>query len=136
MVRTVVRTIFYVFRDDIVMAVSQNFPWGITPYLSKAQSRRAHIFILLLSYCCNWEELTSALQTFRWTIEHEIRVFVIVKLITIERHTRLDFSLFHDTQILLIRESKVEKEETHQDEGDDRDIFSEKVNHGYVHKNN
>ena len=136
MVRTVVRTIFYVFRDDIVMAVSQAFPWGITPYLSESQSRRTHIFILLLSYCRNWEEVTSALQTIRWTIEHEIRIFVVVKLITIERHTGLDFSLFHDTQILLIRESKVKKEETHQDEGDNRNIFSKKVNHGYLHKNN
>ena len=130
MVRTVVRTIFYVFRDDIVMAVSQVFPWGITPYLSKTQSRRAHIFILLLSYCCNWEEVTSALQTIRRTIEHKIRILVVIKFITIKRHTGLDFSLFHDVQILLIRESKVKKEETHQDEGDNRDIFSEKVNHG------
>jgi hypothetical protein len=44
MVRTEVRTIFYVFRDDMVMAVGQTFPWGITPYLSKTQSRRAHDF--------------------------------------------------------------------------------------------
>ena len=136
MVRTEVHTIFYVFRNNIVMAVSQAFPWGITPYLSKAQSRRAHVFILLLSYCRNWEEVTSALQTIRWTIEHKIRILVVVKLIAIERHTGLNFSLFHDTQILLIRESKVKKEETHQDEGDNRDIFSKKVNHGYLHKNN
>ena len=73
------------------------------------------------------------MQTIRWTIEYKSRILVVVKLITIERHTRLDFSLFHDTQILLIRESKVKKEETHQDEGDNRDIFSEKVNHGYLH---
>ena len=134
MVRTEVHTIFYVFRNDIVVAVSQVFPWGVTSHLPEAQSRRAHIFILLLSYCCNWEEVTSALQTIRWTIEHEIRIFVVVKLITIERHTGLDFSLFHDVQILLIRESKVKKEQTHQDEGDDRNIFSEKVNHGFVHR--
>ena len=130
MVRTVVRTIFYVFRDDIVMAVSQVFPWGITPYLSETQSRRAHIFILLLSYCCNWEEVTSALQTIRWTIEHESRILVVIKLITIERHTGQDFSLFHDKYVLLSRASKVKKEQTHQDEGDDRNVFSEKVNHG------
>ena len=136
MVRTEVHTIFYVFRNDIVMAVSQVFPWGITPYLSKAQSRRAHIFILLLSYCRNWEEVTSALQTIRWTIEHKIRILVFVKLIAIERHTGLDFSLFHNKHILLSRASKVKEEQAHQDEGDNRDIFSEKVNHGYLHKNN
>jgi hypothetical protein len=85
---------------------------------------------LLLSYCRNWEEVTSALQTIRWTIEHEIRILVVVKLITIERHTGLDFSLFHDKYVLLSRASKVKKEGTHQDESDDRNIFSEKVNHG------
>ena len=136
MVRTEVHTIFYVFQNDIVVAVSRVFPWGITPYLSKTQSRRAHIFILLLSYCCNWENVTSALQTIRWTIEYESRILVIIKLITIERHTGQDFGLFHNKHILLSRESKVKKEETHQDEGDNRDIFSEKVNHGYLHKNN
>ena len=136
MVRTEVRTIFYFFRDDIVMAVGQALPWGITPHLSKAQSRRAHIFILLLSYCCNWEEFTSALQTIRWTIEHESRILVFVKLITIERHTGQDFSLFHDEHVFLSRASKVKKEQPLQDEGDDRNIFSEKVNHGYVPKNN
>ena len=103
MVRTEVLTIFYVFRNDIVMAVSQVFPWGITPHLSKAQSRRAHIFILLLSYYCNLEEVTSALQTIRWTIEYESRILVVIKLITIERHSGRDFSLFHDIQILLSR---------------------------------
>ena len=66
MVRTEVHTISNVFRDDIVVAVSRVFPWGIAPYLSKTQSRRAHIFILLLSYCCNWEEVTSALQNFHF----------------------------------------------------------------------
>ena len=84
MVRTVVQTIFYVFRDDIVMAVSQAFPWGISPHLPKTQSRRAKIFVLFLSYCCNWEEVTSALQSLRWIIEQEIRILVVVKLITIE----------------------------------------------------
>jgi len=129
MVRTVVRTIFHVFRNDIVMAVSQVFPWGITPHLSKTQSRRTHTFILFLAYSYNWTKVASALQTIRWTIEHEIRTLVVVKLVTIKRHIRQDFSLFHDVQILLIRASKVKKEQPHQDEGDDRDIFSEKVNH-------
>ena len=129
MVRTEVRTIFTVFRDDIVMAVSQAFPWSVTPHLSKAQSRRAKIFVLLLSYCCNWEEVTSALQTLRWTIEQKLRIFVFVKLITVKRHIRQDFSLFHDVQILFFRAGKVKKEQAHQDEGDDRNIFSEKVNH-------
>jgi hypothetical protein len=36
----------------------------------------------------------------------------------------------------LSRASKVKKEQTHQNEGDDRNIFSEEVNHGYLHKNN
>lgn len=130
MVRTVVRTIFHVFRNDIVMAVSQVFPWGITPHLSKTQSRRTHTFILFLAYSYNWTKVASALQTIRWTIEHEIRTLVVVKLIIIERHTGLDFSLFHDKYVLLSRASKVKKEETHQYEGDDRNIFSEKVNHG------
>ena len=129
MVRTVVRTIFYVFHNDIVMAVSQVFPRGVTPHLSKTQSRRAKIFVLLLSYCCNWEEVTSALQTLRWTIEQKLRILVFVKLIAIERHTGLDFSLFHNKYVLLSRTGKVKKEQTHQDEGDDRNIFSEKVNH-------
>ena len=136
MVRTEVRTIFCVFRDDIVMAVGQTFPWGVTSHLPEAQSRRTHFFILLLSYCCNQEEVTSALQTIRWTVEHEIRILVFVKLIAIERHTGLDFSLFHDEHVFLSRASKVKKEQPHQDEGDDRNIFSEKVNHGDVHKNN
>ena len=130
MVRTEVRTIFCVFRDDIVMAVGQTFPWGVTSHLPEAQSRRAHIFILLLSYCCNWEELTSALQTIRWTIKQKLRILVVIKLIAIERHTGQDFSLFHDKYVLLGRASKVKKEQPHQDEGDDRDIFSEEVNHG------
>ena len=65
MVRTEVQTIFYVFRDDIIIAVGQAFPRGITPHLSKTQSCRAHIFILLLSYCCNWEEVALTLQTIR-----------------------------------------------------------------------
>jgi hypothetical protein len=30
----------------------------------------------------------------------------------------------------MVRAGKVKKEQTHQDEGDDRNIFSEKVNHG------
>ncbi len=134
MVRTVVRTISYVFRNDIVMAVSQDFPWGITPYLSKAQSRRTQIFILLLSYCCNWEEGTSALQTIRWTVEQKLRILVFVKLITVKRHIRQDFSLFHDVQILLVCAGKVKEEQTHQSEYYDRNIFSEKVNHGFVHR--
>ena len=136
MIRTEVRTIFYVFRDDTVMAVSQVFPWGVASYLSKTQSCRAHIIILLLSYCCNRKEFTSALQTIRWTIEYKNRILVFVKLITIDRHTGQDFSLFHDIHIVLISASKVKKEQPHQDDGDDRDIFSEKVNHGDVHKNN
>ena len=119
MVRTEVRTIFCVFRDDIVMAVGQTFPWSVTPHLSKAKSRRAHIFILLLSYCGYWEKVTSALQTFQWAIEHDSRILVFVKLITIERHTGQDFSLFHDEHVFLGRASKVKKEQTHQDEGDD-----------------
>ena len=130
MFRTEVHTIFYVFHNDIVVAVSQVFSWGITPYLSKTQSRRAHIFILLLSYCCNWGEVTSALQTIRRTIEHKIRILVVIKFIPIKRHTGLDFSLFHNKYILLGRASKVKKEQPHQDEGNDRNIFSEKVNHG------
>ena len=130
MVRTEVHTIFYVFRNDIVMAVSQDFPWCITPYLSEAQSRRAHVFILLLSYCCNLEEVTLALQTIRWTVEQKLRILVFVKLITVKRHIGQDFSLFHDVQILLGRVGKVKEEQAHQDEGDDRNIFSEKVNHG------
>ena len=134
MVRTEVRTIFCVFRDDIVMAVGQTFPWGVTSHLPEAQSRRAHIFILLLSYCCNWEELTSALQTIRWTIKQKLRILVVIKLIAIERHTGQDFSLFHDEHVFLGRASKVKKEQTHQDEGDDRDIFSGEVNHGDVHR--
>ena len=129
MVRTVVRTIFHVFRNDIVMAVSQVFPWGITPHLSKTQSRRTHIFTSFLAYCCNWTKVASALQTIRWAIEHEIRILVVVKLVTIKRHTRLDFSLFHDVQILFIRVNKAKKKQPHQDECDKRDIFSEKVNH-------
>jgi len=129
MVRTVVRTIFHVFRNDIVMAVSQVFPWGITPHLSKTQSRRTHTFILFLAYSYNWTKVASALQTIRWTIEHEIWTLVVVKLVTIKRHTRLDFSLFHDVQVLFIRVGKVKEEETHQDECDDSDIFSEKVHH-------
>ena len=72
------------------------------------------------------------MQTIRWTIEHESRILVVIKLITIERHIGLDFSLFHDKYVLLSRASKVKKEETHQNEGDDRDIFSEEFNHGYV----
>ena len=136
MVRTVVRTIFHVFRNDIVMAVSQVFPWGITPHLSKTQSRRTHIFTSFLAYCCNWTKVASALQTIRWAIEHEIRILVFVKLITVKRHIRLDFSLFHDIQILLIRACKVKKEEAHQNKGDDRNIFSEKVNHGFERFNN
>ena len=40
--------------------------------------------------------------------------------------------MFHDKHILLGSVGKVKKEETHQDEGDDRKVFSEKVNHGYV----
>ena len=84
MVRTEVRTIFYFFRDDIVMAVGQALPWGVTPHLSKAQSRRAHIFILLLSYCCNWEKITSTLKTIRWTIKYKNRILVFVKLVAIE----------------------------------------------------
>ena len=130
MVRTVVRTIFHVFRNDIVMAVSQVFPWGITPHLSKTQSRRTHIFTSFLAYCCNWTKVASALQTIRWAIEHEIRILVFVKLITIKRHIRLDFSLFHDVQILFIRVGKVKEEEPYQNEGDDRNIFSKKINHG------
>lgn len=74
------------------------------------------------------------MQTIRWTIEQKLRILVFVKLIAIERHTGLDFSLFHNKHIILSRASKVKKEETHQDEGDDRDIFSEEVNHGYVHR--
>ncbi len=130
MVRTEVRTILYAFRDDMVMAVGQAFPRGITPHLSKTQSCRAHIFILLLSYCCNWEEVALTLQTIRWTIEHKSRILVLVILITIERHIGENFGLFHDEQILLGRASKVKKEHPHQDEGDNRNIFSEKVNHG------
>ena len=129
MVRTEVRTIFYVFRDDMVMAVSHAFPWGISPHLSKTQIRRAHIFILFFAYGSNWAKVTSTLKTLRWTVEHEIRILVVVKYITIERHTGQDFGLFHDQYVLLGRASKVKKEQTHQDEGDDRNIFSEKVNH-------
>ena len=84
MVRTVVRTIFYVFRDDIVMAVSKAFPRGVTPYLSKTQIRRAKVFILFLANSENWAKVTSALQTIRWTIEHESRILVVIKLIAIE----------------------------------------------------
>jgi len=84
MVRTVVQTIFYVFRDDIVMAVSQAFPWGISPHLPKTQSRRAQVFILFFAYGGNWAKVASALQSLRWIIEQEIRILVVVKLITIE----------------------------------------------------
>ena len=137
MVRTEVQTIFYVFRDDIIIAVGQAFPWGITPHLSKTQSRRAHIFILLLSYCCNLGKVTSTLIAIRWTIEHKNRIFVIVKLV-IERHIGENFGLYHEGKILLVRASKVQKEQTHQDEGDDRNIFSEKLHDGEakIHKYN
>ena len=110
------------------MAIYQAFPRSITSHLSKTQSRRAPIFILLLSYCCNWGKVTSTLITIRWTIEHKNRIFVIVKLV-IERHIGENFGLFHEGKILLVRASKVKKEQPHQDEGDDRNIFSEKVNH-------
>ena len=129
MVRTEVQTIFYVFRDDIIMAVRQAFPRSITSHLSKTQGCRAPIFILFLSYCCNWGKVTSTLIAIRWTIEHKIRIFIIVKLV-IERHIGENFGLFHEGKILLVRASKVKKEQPHQDEGDDRNIFSEKVHDG------
>jgi hypothetical protein len=99
---------FYIFRDAIVMAIYQAFPRSITSHLSKTQSRRAPIFILLLSYCCNWGKVTSTLIAIRWTIEHKNRIFVIVKLV-IERHIGENFGLFHEGKILLVRASKVQE---------------------------
>ena len=63
MARTEVRTIFTVFHDDRIMAVSLAFPWGVTPYLPEAQCRRTQVFILFLAYSDNWTKVTSALQT-------------------------------------------------------------------------
>ncbi|MBR4560427.1 MAG: hypothetical protein IKO23_00725 [Bacteroidales bacterium] len=84
---------------------------------------------MFFTYGGIWAKLASALQTIRWIVEHEIRILVIIKPI-IERHIGEDFGLFHDEQILLGRASKVKKEHPHQDEGDDRNIFSEKVHDG------
>ena len=50
MARTEVRTIFYGFQNDIVMAVSHIFPWGITPHLTQPQRSRTLVFTLCLAY--------------------------------------------------------------------------------------
>jgi hypothetical protein len=40
--------------------------------------------------------------------------------------------LFHNVEILFVRIGKVKEEQPHQDECDERDIFSEEVSHGDV----
>lgn len=132
MARTEVRTIFHDFRDDMVMAVSQAFPWGVAPHLPKTQSRRAHVFGLFFSDGRKRAKFAQVLKTIRCVHKFEIRILVFVEVIIVKRYIRLDFSLFNDVKILFVRISKVKEEQPHQDECDERDIFSEEVSHGDV----
>ena len=84
MARTEVRTIFHVFRYDMVMAVSQAFPWGVAPHLPKTQSRRAHVFGLFFSDGRKWTKNTQALKTIRCVSKLEIRILVLVKLVAVK----------------------------------------------------
>ena len=84
MARTEVRTIFHVFRYDMVMAVSQAFPWGVAPHLPKTQSRRAHVFGLFFSDGRKSAQSAYALKTIRCVHKLEIRILVLVKLVAVK----------------------------------------------------
>lgn len=51
MVRTEVQTIFYVFRNDIIIAVGQAFPWGI---ISEKVNHAMPIFLSITDKSWNY----------------------------------------------------------------------------------
>lgn len=129
MARTEVRTIFYGFQNDIVMAVSHVIPWGITPHLTQPERSRTLVFALCLA---NGEEQRNALGQTRNNVGIQAsEVRILVKVAVFCFNFSIGHRLLNDTQVFVSVDRCIKEKQAHQDERDDGEIFSTNTGHCY-----
>ena len=130
MARTEVRTIFYGFQNDIVMAVSHVVSWGITPHLTQPERCRTLVFALCLA---NGEEHENALRQTRNNVGiqvSEVRILVRVAVFSVNFCIR--HRLLNDPQVFVSVDRCIKEKQAHQDERYDGEIFSTNTGHCYL----